>query len=351
VPVFQSLERPWSIGFLPGGNILVTERPGRLQLIRPAAPASIVSGTPDVYDREHGGLMDVAVDPSFAENRTVYLSYTQGAEDSTTMRVMRARLDVEAATLSDQQVIFESAPPGAYLEQIGGRLAVSPEGYLFLSLGERQKDPTRAQHLSDHGGSIVRIRTDGTVPEDNPFVGRAGAKPEIWSYGHRNPQGLAIDFTTGELWSHEHGPAGGDELNLIEGGRNYGWPVITYGKEYSGKPVVTGSVKAGMEQPVYYWEPDVAPSSLALKREGETLVLWAGALVGQMLVRLEVADGCVISEQRFLKDALGRIRDVRISPDGTMYLLTDGRSEALYRLEPTPEISSSKPVSAPIPLE
>ena len=325
-------EVPWSVGLLPDGSFLVTERPGRLQHVRVNADTIAIQGTPSVLYVGHGGLLDIAVDPEFEQSHLVYLSYLQGEETASTIRVMRARFGEDNDTLTDQAIVFEGSP-GPRPEQIGGRLALSGDGYLFISLGDRWDGP-RAQDLSDTAGSIVRIKTDGTVPEDNPFVGTPGARSEIWSYGHRNPQGLAFDRATGQLWSDEHGPQGGDELNLVRPGGNYGWPLATFGVDYQGHPIAVNSEQPGTELPVHYWVPlSVAPSSLAVETQPATTELWVGALAGEMVVQLTLADNCVLTEQRLLRHQLGRIRDVRVDAAGVLYVLTDGGEGALYRVE------------------
>lgn len=346
VQVAGPFEFPWSFAFLPDSSILVTERPSRLRLITPGSVAREVAGLPPILNKDLAGLLDVAIDPGFAENRIVYLSYVHGTAAASTVRVLRAKLD-ENRTLIDRHVIFESYPAAHSAEQLGGRIAITGDGYLFLTLGDRWK-PERAQDLSDHAGSIIRIHTDGSIPKDNPFVSMPGARPEIWSYGHRNPQGLAINAHTGKLWSHEHGPMGGDELNLVIAGRNYGWPVITFGLDYSGKPIGEGTAKEGMEQPVHHWTPSIAPSGLAIENAGGVTVFWIGALAGQSLVRLEMQDGRIVREQRLLKDELGRIRDVRIGPDGLLYLITDGPEGALYRLQPAVEQALRRGTRTPL---
>jgi len=340
-PVAGPFEFPWSLAFLPDGAPLVTERAGRLQLVKPGVGAAEIAGLPDVLYHDQAGLLDVAVDPGFEENQTVYLSYVHGTTSSSTVRVLKARLDREGLQLTDQQVIFESTP--APITQLyGGRIAVTADGYLFLTLGDRW-EPESAQDLARLSGKIVRLRVDGSVPGDNPFVARPEAKPEIWSYGHRNPQGLAFDPLTGDLWSHEHGPLGGDELNLIRKGRNYGWPVITHGLDYSGKPIGEGTAKDGMEQPFQFWTPSIAPSGLAIESTDHGAVLWIGALAGEALVMLETHHGELVHEQRLLPHELGRIRDVRVSPDGRIYLLTDSATGGLYRLlEPAVEQASRR---------
>ena len=338
VQIAGPFEFPWSIAFLPDGSTLVTERVGRLQLIQHGMAPSEIAGIPSILNDDQAGLLDVAVDPAFGENRTVYLSYVHGTTSSSAVRVLKARLDQASLRLTEHQVIFESAP-GTITKLFGGRIAVTHDGYLFLTLGERWQ-PERAQDLSKNAGKIIRIRTDGSVPQDNPFISVPGAQPQIWTYGHRNPQGLAFDARTNKLWSHEHGPLGGDELNLILPGRNYGWPVITYGLDYSGKPIGEGAAKEGMEQPFHFWPAAIAPSGLAIESTGDITVFWITALAGRALVRLEMEHGRIVREHRLLQNKFGRIRDVRISPDGLLYMITDSSGGALYRLESIVEQAS-----------
>jgi aldose sugar dehydrogenase len=320
---------PWSLAFLPDGSFLITERPGKLQHVRPGSANREVSGTPPVLHDLHGGLLDVVVDPDFATNNLIYMSYLQGEKEASTMRVMRARYDEQNEALADQQVIFEGTP-GARPDQIGGRIVVTEDGYLFLTLGDRW-DRAVPQNLAVHGGSIIRIRTDGSVPEDNPFKARVDARDEIWTYGHRNPQGLALDRTTGQLWEIEHGNRGGDELNIIQRGRNYGWPIATYSTEDDESPIGTKEIE-GTEQPIHYWIPlSIAPSGLAVETNASGTTIWLGSLSRQMVVRLTLAGNCVVAEKHFLKGQLGRIRDIRIDPNGTVYILPE--NGALYRLE------------------
>lgn len=345
VPIAGSFAFPWSVAFLPDGGILVSERVGRLQLIVSDTEMQEVRGLPVIFSNKgtgHAGLLDIAVDPYFARTRQIFVSYTNGGPERSTLRVLRATFDVSRAELTESEVIFESSA-ASKAEIYGGRLAVSLNGYLFLTLGDRwERD--RAQDLSDTAGSIIRIRTDGTLPDDNPFVATPGARPEIWSYGHRNPLGLAFD-SEGRLWSHENGPQGGDELNLIEPGRNYGWPVISHGVEYDAPPpsernsptTIIGTAKEGMEQPVHYWTPAIAPSGLAIEHSDDALIFWIGALRDRALVRLHMREGAITEEQHFFPGELGRIRDVRIAPDGHMYLLSDGPKGLLYRIEPLSE--------------
>lgn len=332
VRIAGPFQYPWSFAFLPDGSVLLTERPGRLQLVAAGSTAREVSGLPQILSMDLGGLLDVAVDPGFSGNAVVYLSYVHGTDEASTVRVVRAKLDGQRVALTDLRVIFESSPPTAIVDQLGGRIVVTRDGHLYLTLGVRWK-PVTAQDLSSHTGKIVRVRADGSVPTDNPFVSVPGARPEIWSYGHRNPQGLAYDSRTGRLWSHEHGSLGGDELNLILTGRNYGWPVITHSLDYSGQPMGAGTTREGMEQPVHHWTPAIAPSGLAVESIGVSTVLWIGALAGQSVIKLEVEDGRVVREQRLLADVLGRIRDVRIGLDGHLHIITDSPKGWLYRLE------------------
>jgi glucose/arabinose dehydrogenase len=328
-------DQPRSLGFLPHGRLLVAERPGKLKLVTPWVETRDIEGVPAVFTGGHGGLIDLALDPGFSGNDTIYLSYLAGSETASTLRVLKAKLDAPNAKLTEERVIFETTP-GARPEQIGGRIAVTPDGYLFLTVGDRWAgDP--AQALADDLGSIIRIRSDGSIPDDNPFRRRLGARPEIWSYGHRNPQGLAFDARTGRLWSDEHGPRGGDELNLVLRGRNYGWPIITYGVDYSGTPIGVGGAREGLEQPVHYWVPiSIAPSGLAVESDSAQEVVWISTLAGEMLVKLTFGANCAFSEEHLLKNRLGRIRDVRIDGNGQLYVLTDGPQGVLYRLDRAP---------------
>lgn len=333
--VVTGLEHPWGVAFLPNGDMLVTERPGRLRLVQNGQllPEPI-AGTPEVFADGQGGLLDVAIDPDFAANQQIYLSYAAEQNGATT-RVMRAQFAPDG--LSAQSVIFEALPRGRSGVHFGSRLAFGRDGMLYVTVGERGDRP-RAQNLGAHGGSVIRLRPDGTVPPDNPFVGREGVRPEIFSNGHRNPQGLAIEPATGRVWAHEHGPQGGDEVNLIEAGVNYGWPVITFGRAYSGGAIGKGTAKPGMAQPLWYWVPSIAPSGMAFY-DGDAFPEWrgdlfVGALKARLLVRLEIEDGQITGEERMLQGELGRIRDVRAGPDGLIYLLTDEGDGGLYRLEP-----------------
>jgi glucose/arabinose dehydrogenase len=333
--IASPLEYPWSIAFLPDGDILVTEKPGRLRLVRDGALLpEPVGGTPEVLTGEHAGLLDIVLDPDFERNRLLFLSYIHGMEEAATVRIMRARLD--DTRLVEQQVIFESRPPVPGLEQFGGRLAIGPDGLLYATLGDRFRGKP-AQDLGNHVGSIIRIGRDGHIPDNNPFLGLPGALPEIFTIGHRNPQGLALEPTGKWLWAIEHGPKGGDELNIIQAGRNYGWPVITYGVDYDDTPIGIGAHAPDMEPPIHYWVPSVAPSGLTFY-EGDRFPDWHGNLLvstlrGQLL-RLELAEDTMIGEDVLIEELVGRIRDVRTGPDGYVYLVTDAPDGGLYRLGP-----------------
>ena len=333
----KGLEHPWALAFLPDGRMLVTERPGRLRYVtREGALSDPIAGVPNVYAEGQGGLLDVALDPAFAENATIYLSYAEPAADGTNgTAVARARLD--GGTLADLQVIFRQQPKFRSNHHFGSRLVFARDGNLFVTTGERNSQRDLAQDLGTHIGKVLRITKNGAAPPDNPFVGRDGALPEIWSYGHRNIQGAVLHPETGELWTHEHGPRGGDEINVARAGRNYGWPVITYGREYSGPAIGAGTAKAGMEQPLHYWVPSIAPSGMAY-HDGRGHPAWkgqlfVGALAAAQLVRLELTpDGKIGAEERI---AIGkRVRDVREGPDGALYLLTDEDAGEILRVVP-----------------
>ena len=336
VPVATGLEHPWGRAFLPDEGILVTERPGRLRILRDGIlDPEPIDGVPPVYARGQGGLLDVALDPEFAANRLIYLAYAAVGDGGNSTRVARATLGDRR--LEGLEVIFTAEPLVNSSYHFGSRLVFDPQGHLFITVGERGQDD-RAQDLGDLNGSLIRLHPDGSVPEDNPFVGEAGARPEIFSYGHRNAQGLAIHPETGIPWLHEHGARGGDEVNVVRPGVNYGWPVITYGIDYSGAPIGEGTHKEGMAQPIYYWVPSIAPSGMAFY-QGEAFPEWqgdllVGALRSELLARLELDGEQVVAEERLLEGVLGRIRDVRVGPDGLVYLLTDEPDGGLYRLEP-----------------
>jgi glucose/arabinose dehydrogenase len=336
VPVATGLQHPWGMAFLPDRSILVTERPGRLRLVRDGVlDPEPIEGVPEVYASGQGGLLDVALDPDFGSNRVIYLSYAAEGDGGNSTRVARARLG--EGRLEDLDVIFVAEPLVDSTYHFGSRLAFDPEGHLFITVGERRQGE-RAEDLGDLNGSVIRLLPDGSVPADNPFVNAAGARREIFSYGHRNPQGLAIHPQTGVPWLHEHGARGGDEVNVVRPGVNYGWPVITYGIDYSGAPIGEGTHKEGMAQPIHYWVPSIAPSGMAFY-DGDAFPQWrgdlfVGALRAELLARLELDGERVVEEERLLEGELGRIRDVEVGPDGYLYLLTDESDGGLYRLEP-----------------
>jgi glucose/arabinose dehydrogenase len=336
--VARGLEHPWALAFLPDERMLVTERPGRVRLVTAEGRLSEpLAGVPRVLARGQGGLLDVALDPRFAENRLVYLAYAEPGEGSTAgTAVARGRLG--EGRLEDVRVIYQQPPQVEGANHFGAHLVFARDGTLFVTQGERFDYRDQAQDLSSGLGKIIRINPDGSVPRDNPFVGRAGVRPEIWSYGHRNVQSAALHPHTGQLWTVEHGARGGDELNQPQAGKNYGWPVISYGVHYSGAKIGEGTAKPGMEQPIYYWDPVIAPSGMTFYT-GEAFPDWQGSLlIGSLtpglLVRLTLADGRVTGEARYLGDLGERIRDVRQGPDGRLYLLTDSRDGRILRVLP-----------------
>jgi glucose/arabinose dehydrogenase len=336
----QGLAFPWGMAFLPDGRALVTERPGRLRLVGKEGKVSApLVGVPEVAAGGQGGLLDVALGPDFAASKAIFLSYAEPRQGGSATSVARARLELDGdgGRLEDVKVIFRQQPAAFGFMHFGSRLAFARDGNLFVTLGERgQRD--KAQDRGTHYGKVVRIRPDGSPPPDNPFVGKAGVQPEIWSWGHRNPQSAAIHPATGKLWTVEHAARGGDEVNIPLAGRNYGWPVITYGRDYSGLKIGEGTTKAGMEQPVYYWDPSIAPSGMAFYT-GSLFPQWqgnlfVGALRGQALHRLVLDGERVVGEEVLLEDLGERIRDVRSGPDGALWLLTDNPRGRVLRLVP-----------------
>jgi glucose/arabinose dehydrogenase len=337
VKLVEGLDHPWSLAFLPDGRMLVTERVGRLRVVKNGVlEKKAIEGLPEVTEHGQGGLHDVVLHPKFAENQLIYLAYAARGRDGVGTELARGKL--VGGRFEQVQVLFRQEPKGRSGNHFGGRIVFDRSGYLYLTLGERG-EKERAQKHDDHAGSVIRLYDDGRVPEDNPFVGKAGWKPEKFDLGHRNQQGAALHPKTGALWTHEHGPQGGDEINIIRPGRNYGWPIITYGVNYGiGTKIGEGTAKAGMEQPIHYWVPSIAPSGMAFytgdkfpKWQGD---LFVGALKFELLVRLRLDGERVVKEERMLKGVLGRIRDVRVGPDGYLYLLTDEGNGVLARLEP-----------------
>jgi glucose/arabinose dehydrogenase len=350
VTVAEGLQNPWSIAFLPNGDMLVTERPGRLRVIRNGQLQSEpIAGVPEVRARGQGGLLDVVPHPQFASNQLVYLSYSKPNADGSegTTAVVRARLD--GNRLANVEEIFEAKAWSGGNGHFGSRLAFDRDGYLFITVGDRMAPPVLAtaerhpaQDLGNHQGTVVRLHDDGRVPADNPFVNVAGALPEIWSYGHRNLQGLAFHPTTGDLWETEHAPQGGDELNVILPGRNYGWPVIGHGVNYGGAVIHVGREREGMEQPIHFWEPSIAPSGLIIYT-GDRFPEWRGNIFagglarpdGGSLARLTLDGRRVVAEETLLAGT--RVRDVRQGPDGLIYVAIDhrqGQPTSIVRLEP-----------------
>jgi glucose/arabinose dehydrogenase len=338
VTVATGLEHPWGLALLPDGRMLVTERPGRLRIVEPDGRLSApLGGVPAVYAEGQGGLLDVALAPDFTQSRMIYLSYAEPGDGGTAgTAVARARLG--PSTLENVEVVFRQQPKVTGGAHFGSRLVFARDGNLFITTGDRQRREN-VQDLTRLQGKVIRIRPDGAIPRDNPFVSSDGSRSPIWSYGHRNLQGAALHPATGQLWTVEHGAMGGDELNTPKAGRNYGWPVITYGRDYSGARIGEGTAKPGMEQPVRYWDPSIAPSGLMFYT-GDRFPAWkgnlfVGALGFQLLVRLELDGERVTAEERLLQDFGERIRDVRQGPDGFIYLLTDEGDGRILRLEPT----------------
>jgi glucose/arabinose dehydrogenase len=346
VTLAKGLSYPWSMAFLPDGSMLVTERPGRLRILRNGVlQPGPIAGVPEVRAINQGGLMEIALHPNFAQNNLVYMTYSKAGpgEASATTALYRARFD--GKQLTDGRDIFVADAWSETNLHFGSRLAFGRDGMLYMSIGERNQRQ-RAQNTNDHAGKILRLRDDGSVPSDNPFVGKAGYKPEIYSYGHRSPQGLAIHPETGEVWESEHGPLGGDEVNVIQPGRNYGWPVITYGREYNGAVITDQPVREGMEQPRFFWVPAIGMSGLTFYT-GDRFPAWKGhAFVGALshlqiqLVRLQGTSPRVMERESILAPLRQRVRDVRQGPDGFLYVATDsdyGRRDGtgmILRIEP-----------------
>ncbi|MDH3241664.1 MAG: PQQ-dependent sugar dehydrogenase [Alphaproteobacteria bacterium] len=336
--IASGLENPWALAFLPGGDMLVTERPGRLRLIRDGKLVKApIAGVPPVVERGQGGLLDVVTHPKFAENRLIYLTYAGRRMDGIGTHVARARFTGDR--LEDLKVIFAARPGGSGGVHFGSRIVFGADGLMYITTGERG-EPENAQKLTTLIGKVIRLTDDGKVPPGNPFVNRAGTQPEIFTYGHRNAQGIARHPGTGAIWAVEHGARGGDEINILKRGANYGWPVITYGMSYAGFPIGEGTHKPGMEQPIKYWVPSIAPSGMAFytgdKFPGWKGNLFVGALALQHLNRLTLDGEHVVGEERLLEDWHQRIRDVRNGPDGYLYILTDEDPGAVVRLEPVP---------------
>ena len=340
--VAEGLEMPWALAFLPDGRLLITEKHlGQLRILGTDGKLSgPVLGLPAVVGADQGGLLGLAVDPKFSENGLIYWAYAEPADNGTNNTAV-ARGKLAGDRVENVQVIFRQTPSLNSTKHYGGRLAFAPDGTLFVTTGERSilEGRAQAQRLDGTLGKVVRINSDGSIPKDNPFVGKAGVKPEIWSYGHRNILSAAIDPKTGKLWEVEHGARGGDELNQPQAGKDYGWPTITYGLEYSGKPIGAGiTAKEGMEQPVYYWDPVIAPAGMAFY-EADLFPTWKGniligGLASKAVVRLVMQDGKVVGEERLLTDLNERIRDVIVGPDGALYLATDSQNGRVLKVTP-----------------
>jgi glucose/arabinose dehydrogenase len=335
--IARGLEHPWALALLPDGGMLVTERPGQLRHIGTDGKVSApLAGVPEVFARGQGGLLDVALSPDFARDRLVYLSFSESGEGGAGTAVARGRLGERG--LEDTQVVWRQQPKVEGANHWGSRLVFAQDGTLYVTLGDRFAHRQQAQNLEAGLGKVVRLNPDGSAPRDNPFA-QGGGRPDIWSYGHRNIQAAALHPETGQLWTVEHGARGGDELNHPQRGRNYGWPVITYGVDYSGARIGEGTAKAGMEQPVYYWDPVIAPSGAAFYT-GTAFPAWHGnLLVGSLnpggLVRLVLRDGRVAAEERYRgRELSARIRDVAQGADGSVYLLTDSSDGRVLRLTP-----------------
>lgn len=337
--LIDGIAHPWGIDFLPDGTAIVTERPGRMLLLTADGARLAVAGVPEVAAAGQGGLLDVAVAPDYSETGEVYLSFSEPGEGGAGTAVARARLAIDAgeARLEGLETIFSMNRKTGTTHHFGSRLQFHPDGTLFVTTGDRG-DGDRAQDFADHAGAVLRIRRDGSVPADNPFVDTADRLPEIWSKGHRNPQGMVFDPVTQAIWTVEHGARGGDELNRPLAGRNYGWPVISYGRHYTGLPIGIGTEAPGYQQPVWYWDPSIAPSGMAVY-DGDMFPEWRGnflvaALRAELLARLErTADGAgVTGEERMFEGRFGRLRDVTVAPDGSIWLLTDDENGAIIRI-------------------
>ncbi len=334
--IAQGLKFPWGMTFLPDGNILVTERLGQLRIVSPNGQLSEpIQGVPEVFFEQQGGLLDVAIDPEFSKNRLIYLSYAEPESNKASTAVARAEL--VNGQLKNLQVIFRQLPKTMGGIHFGSRLAFARDGNLFITLGDRGTHAEDAQQLDNYFGKIIRIRPDGSVPSDNPFVKHSNAKPEIWSYGHRSVQGATIHPKTGELWIHEHGPKGGDEINIPQAGKNYGWPKACYGSHYDGTPIKDEHAEQGFEEPIHYWTPSIAPSGMTFYT-GNDFPNWrgslfVGALAGKHVARLTIDSNKITSEEKLLANTT-RFRNVKQSPDGTLYLLTDEANGKLLKIVP-----------------
>jgi glucose/arabinose dehydrogenase len=342
-PMFKGLESPWSLAFLPNGDMLITEKPGRLRIVRGGTlDPQPVAGAPAVFAVGQGGLLEVAIHPEFAKNQFVYLTYSKGREKEGTTALARGRFDGKALVDVKDILVTDNWNTGGV--HFGSKLAFGKDGMLYMTVGERN-DRNRAQNTDIHGGKMLRLKDDGTVPPDNPFVGKPGFKPEIFSYGHRNMQGLAVHPETGAIWASEHGPQGGDELNLIQAGKNYGWPVITFGREYSGEIISAQPAREGMEQPVVFWSPSPGLSGMVIYT-GDKFPGWKGqfllgALAGVGLHRVGITEKGLAGREAMLTTLRQRIRDVRQGPDGFLYLVVDANPGGVLKVEPAQATTTS----------
>ena len=334
--VADGLERPWSLAFLPNGDMLVTERPGRLRLVQNGKLVDkAIGGLPRIAAIGQGGLLDVILHPDFEQNRRIYISYSARGAGGAGTEVVSGEFDGQK--LNNVKTIIRAQPKSSGGRHFGSRLVFDDKGHLFISLGDRGR-PNQAQRTSTHHGSVLRLMDDGSIPADNPFVGKSGSKQEIYSYGHRNVQGMVLHPSTREIWTHEHGPRGGDEVNILKKGANFGWPSITYGINYDGSVITDKKRAPDMEQPVTYWVPSIAPSGMAFY-SGDKFPQWngdlfVGALAGAHLRRLEIKDNKVVEQEQLLGDLGSRVRDVRMGPDGFLYVLTDQTDGEILRLVP-----------------
>lgn len=331
--VVEDLDIPWGMAFLPDGSLLITEKSGEILLFRGGSKTEI-SGVPEVYNRGQGGLLDIALDPDYPDNGWIYLTYASEEGPGSGGHTALARCKLSGTTLTDLEVLYKASPNTTAGQHFGSRIEFDRDGYLYFSIGERGERDVNPQDTGRDGGKVYRLNPDGSIPPDNPFVGSDGLDA-IYSYGHRNPQGMALHPESGEIWVHEHGPRGGDEINVVKKGANYGWPVITYGINYSGTPITDQTEMEGMEQPIHYWVPSIAPSGMAFVTsdhypgwEGSLLV---GSLSFQYLERLEMEGKTVLKREKLMED-VGRVRNVRQGPDGLIYVAVEG--EGIYRLNP-----------------
>ena len=342
VVVAEGLSNPWALAFLPGdpdGRMLVTERAGRMRIVsKDGKVGAAVVGVPAVHAVSQGGLLDVVVSPDFQRDRTIYFSFAQPVPGGARTAVASAQLAAGESKIDNVKIIFAQADVVGGGNHFGSRIAIARDGTLFITTGDRYSEKDKAQSLETHLGKVIHINTDGSIPKDNPFVGNATARKEIWSYGHRNLQGAAMHPVSGKLWTHEHGPRGGDEINVPLAGKNYGWPVIGFGIDYSGLRMHDSTAKAGLEQPIHYWLPSIAPSGMAFYTADRfpqwKNSLFVGALAGQHLARLTLDGERVVAEERLLVDVKARIRDVRQGPDGYVYVLTDDANGKILRVSP-----------------